>query len=119
QVTVSVDVSTSAAARSVSVTATLPSGSPITAALARVGTSITYSGTVTLPGNAATTAAVYHFTVSASDTAGGSAQADGGTVSVSVPANPPPVISNPQLSPRSLLSTGGTVTISAQVTDDG
>jgi hypothetical protein len=81
----------------------------------------TYSGTFNAPANASASNRVYGVSIRATDTSGNQANQDAGTVTVSPPASDttPPQITNIQVSPRSLPSAGGPVTISADVVDAG
>jgi hypothetical protein len=78
----------------------------------------TYEGTWTAPANGEQTPQSYHVTFRAVDTSGNEATADCGAVTVNAPDNQAPVIGACQVTPRALLAAGGTVTITASVTDD-
>lgn len=117
-VTASAQVTASATLSSVQVTVTPPSGTATTTALARVGTTNTYRGTLNLPANSGATDAVYRLAVGAVDVNGATASSDAGTVTVISQDTAPPAITGAQVSPSSLTAAGGSVAISATVTDN-
>jgi len=78
----------------------------------------TYEGTWNAPANDTASAQNYGVTFRAFDTSENLTTSDCGTVTVATPDNQAPVISACQVTPRALLARGGTVTITATVTDD-
>lgn len=78
----------------------------------------TFEGTWTAPANDTSAPLSYRVTFRAVDTSGLEATADCGTVTVAPPDSQAPVISACQVTPRALLARGGSVTITATVTDD-
>src|SRR5439155_14757904 len=112
----SVQVTSTVALASVTVTVTPPSGNAATTSLSRVGTPSTYSGSVTIPANQGATAATYRIAFAATDAKNTTSSLDGGTVTVAVPDLTPPTITNPTDSPSTLSWIAGTVSIGALVT---
>ena len=84
------------------------------------GGSTTYSGTFTVPQNFTTDTPSYAVAIWATDTIGqGNGYANGEIYQTAQPEfDEPPVVSDPQVSPRTLTAAGGAVTISANASDN-
>lgn len=118
QVQIRADVTDPSGVSFVEASVTRQGGSEVLITLARVGNTTTYQGTFNAPANASVSAIIYSVKLRASDLGENISNTDCGTFQVTGADTNPPVITNCQVTPTTLPPAGGTVTISADVTDD-